>query len=58
MIYKKADELVEKVGDILYIVVVQVTPLIWVAPKCFGSLFFYFTTDLGNDALELSLPLW
>lgn len=57
-IYIKTNGFVEKLGDILYIVVAEVTPLIWVVPKCFGSIFFYFTTNLGNDALELPLPSW
>lgn len=27
-------------------------------PKALFSYFIYFTTDLGNDAFELPLPMW
>lgn len=26
--------------------------------KAFGSFYRYFTTDLGRDAFELSIPIW
>lgn len=57
-IYAKTHQLIEKLCEILYIVIAQATPAIWIVPKCFGSLFFYLTTDLGNDAFELPLPMW
>lgn len=57
-IYIKTNQFVENLSDIVYTAVVQISPLIWVMPKCLGSLLFYFTTDLGNDAFESPLPLW
>lgn len=57
-IYIKTNQFIEKLSDIIYIAIGEVTPLIWVAPKCCGCLFFYFATDLGSEAFELPLPTW
>lgn len=40
------------------LVIAKVTPIIWVCPKCIACVYFYITTDLGDDAFELPLPMW
>lgn len=57
-LYTKTNEKVEKVTELIYLVVVKVTPVCVVFPKFLASLNLYLTTDLGNDALELPLPMW
>lgn len=47
-------------GEVISFVTSEVTPYCFVMPKVFVSLYFYCTTGFGfgNDAFELSVPLW
>lgn len=57
-IYVEAIQRIEKVCEIIYCVVVKVTPACVVLPKFFASLLNYCTTDLGDEALVLPLLMW
>ena len=58
VLYEKTNRSVEKWSKIIFFVMVKITPIAWLLPKVIISLFLYFTTDLGNDALELPSPMW
>lgn len=58
MIYEKINRQIEKWSKIVYIVVAKVTPILVIMLKVIYSVAVYFTTDLGNDALELPFPEW
>lgn len=57
-IYIKTDKLVEKLTKIMYFLLTRVSAPSFVLPKFFASFFLYFTTDTGNNAFELPLPMW
>lgn len=54
--YEKSNEQIEKLSGIVYFFCVTASG--FVLPKAFACFFVYFTTDKGNEAFELSLPLW
>lgn len=56
VMYIEVNRQVEKLSDIAYLVMVKVTPVCLILPKIVISVFVYFTTDLGYDALELPSP--
>ena len=56
-IYIETDKLVEKLNAIMYFLITRVSAPSFVLPKFFASYFVYFTTDMGNDAFELPLPM-
>lgn len=56
--YEKTNRQIENLTEIIFFVIVRVTPICLVLLKCITSLFVYFTTDLKNNALELPLPMW
>lgn len=56
--FERTNELTEKLCKIIYFLLVYVTVPGFVLPKAIYCFFIYFTTDLGNDAFELSLPTW
>lgn len=58
VIFHKTNQFVEKCSQIVVLFVSILTPIIWVAPQIFASVFTYFTTDLGNDAFELLIGMW
>lgn len=57
-IYEKANKLAEKLCEIVYFLCVTVSVPAFIFPKSMICFLKYFTTDLGNDAFELSLPVW
>lgn len=56
--YERANELSEKFSKIIYFVIVDIAIPLFVAPKVILSYFLYFTTDAGNEAFELPIPIW
>lgn len=56
--YDEVNRQVEKWCEIGYFVTVILSPLSFILPKFTVSVFAYFTTDLGNEALVLPLPTW
>lgn len=56
--YEKTNQLMEKISKIVYFFIVFVCVPGFVIPKICVSYFNYFTTNLGNDAFELSEPIW
>lgn len=58
VLYINANRKIEKWSRIAYFLLALATPIMWIGPKFISSLFVYFTTDLGNDALELPLLEW
>lgn len=56
--YQKRGRQIEMLTEIIFFVIVKVTPICLVLLKCVTTVYVYFTTDLENDALELPLPMW
>lgn len=52
-IYKKTDQLVEKLSDIGFFIIAKVSPVLWMTPKTIISYYIYFTTDSGSDSFIL-----
>lgn len=57
-IYEDTNQRNEKYSEIIYFVLVKVTPVCFVVPKCMGSLFMYFLNGLDNEALKLPISMW
>lgn len=57
-IYDAANLQIEKWTNIIHLAVAEFTPILCVVPQCIVCFLVYFTTDLGNDAFELSLLMW
>lgn len=57
-IYKKTNEIVEKISEIADFIMVKVSLPGFILPKAIYCYLQYFATDLGNEAFELSLPMW
>lgn len=57
-IYVKSIEQLEKWNKLIYFVVAELSPILWVAPKFLMSLFVYMRTNFDNNALEVPLPIW
>lgn len=55
---EKTNHLVEKYSEIGVFAMKNVIAPSFVLPKAIYSFFVYFTSDLGNDALNLPLPAW
>lgn len=49
---------VEKWSRIMTFLATKVTPLCGVLSRAIPSFFFYFATDLGNEAFELPVKMW
>lgn len=58
VICEKMNEFVETYSKIGMSVLKYVVVPSVIFPKVFISFFIYFTTDVGNDALDLPLPMW
>lgn len=56
--YEETNKQTEKWSKIIYFGLVKVTPICWMLPTFIISCRNYVTTDLGNDALEMPLPIW
>lgn len=56
--YNETNRQLEKCTEIIVLVMAKVSPVCWILPKVVVSLFLYFTTEVGNDALELPLQIW
>lgn len=57
-IYVEANERIEKCSEIIHVFAFKLTPICIIMPKVFVCMSNYFTTDLGNEALVLPLPMW
>lgn len=58
IIFDKHIEQTEKWSKIITVFVTRVVPLCGVLSRAGPSFFFYFTTDLGNEAFELPTKMW
>lgn len=56
-IFDEAIEQVEKWSKIMTLATI-LAPLCGVLSRAAPSIFFYFTTDLGNEAFALPVPMW
>lgn len=56
--YHKTNQLVEKICEIAFFALKYVGGAFFIVPKVAVSYFKYFTTDLGNDAFYLPIPIW
>lgn len=57
-ILENTNELIEKCSRIGLIVFGYILGPCMISPKVFVSFFVYFTSDLGNNAFDLPLPMW
>lgn len=57
-IYKKTNENVEFWNKAVYFLFVKLMTPLFMTPVFSISIFVYFTTDLGNDALKIPFPVW
>lgn len=57
-IYDETNQRIENWTKIIYFFIMKVTPVCWIFPKFAISIFMYFTTDMGRDALKLPIPMW
>lgn len=57
-IFRRANQLAEKLNKIIFIVLVKLTPACGAGPWVAWTFFIYFTTDLGADAFQLPFPMW
>lgn len=55
---KKTNDLNEVLSKVMYFVTVIVVTLALTLPKTIASFYAYLTTDSGNEAFELILPVW
>lgn len=56
--YTESNRLIEKWIPIFHFAMGKVTPVSFILPIFSHSIFIYFTSNLGNDCLELPLPIW
>lgn len=57
-LYDKTDRQIEMMSKIAYFVMVTLSVPLIIGPKALISYYKYFTTDLGPDAFEQSMPVW
>lgn len=57
-LYEKTNRQIEHVSKITHFVMVKISVPVIVLPKALLCYFLYFTTDLGANAFELSIPTW
>lgn len=57
-LYIESSQKVDKWIRILDVALLRVTPTLAILPAVISSFITYFTTDLGNAALELPGPMW
>lgn len=57
-IFDEAIEQVEKWSKIMTFLAVKVAPLCGILSRAAPGYFYYFTTELGNDAFALPVPMW
>lgn len=56
--YIKANNDADEWGKLANLINARYMPFVIMLPKFILSYFNYFTTDLGNDAFELTFPSW
>lgn len=57
-ILEKMVQLIELLSKIIISFAVKIILTGFVLPKAVACFYVYFTTDSGNEAFELSLPMW
>lgn len=57
-LYSETDERIQKWIKIVHVALVKVAPVFCVLPPSIVSYVTYVTTDLGNQAFELPVPMW
>lgn len=57
-LYKETCKTTEKYSELLFFVMVKLTPVCWVMPKFAISLIHYYSNDLKSEALVLPVPKW
>lgn len=56
--YDRINNLMEKLSKIAYFAIFGVSIPGFVIPKAILSYIKYYTTNLGGDAFDLSIPMW
>lgn len=56
--YEKTNHLMEKISKIVYFIIMNSSILGFVIPIAIISYLKYYTTNLGEDAFDLSIPVW
>lgn len=57
-LYNESSQHTQKYIKTLHIVLLMVAPVFCILPPSIVSFIAYSTTDLGNEALELPIPMW
>lgn len=57
-IFNKTNQLVEKIGGIVFFIMIKLTPACVYVPWSIYTFVIYFATDVGNAAFELPYPIW
>lgn len=57
-IYKKVIKLTKNMNRFINFIISKATAPCVIIPKYIACYYIYFTTDTGNDAFELLLPMW
>lgn len=57
-LFEQTNEKIEYWSQIVYVIFVKLLLPVFMLPQFSIGLFNYFTTDLGNDALEMIFPVW
>lgn len=56
--FEEANQRVKNLSEMISLIAFKVIPIGSVTPSFLGSFFVYFSTDKGNDAFELPVPMW
>lgn len=56
--YERSNRLVDKWCKIAYVVIEKIFIPSVILPKAIFCFFVYFSTDLGNKAFDLPIPIW
>lgn len=56
--FQKKDQQIEKWTKIIFFVVMRIGVQCTMLPTCIGSFILYLTTDLGQNAFVLPIPMW
>ena len=56
--FRTTNQIVEIMSRIIFFIMLKLTPALTYVPWSIYIYFNYFTTDLGNDAFELPMPIW
>lgn len=57
-LFENTNRIVEKVSELLFVIIAKVSPLLSCLPKFFVCFFVYFSAGLESDPFEMPFPTW